>query len=102
MSKEDKKKYDELRKEKRHLKVKEYFGKDCQICGKHLTFKSSGTAIHHIYGESLDTKHRAYEHPEDWEKCILICGKCHYLIHRLSEYSEEDRNKIIEFVKNLL
>lgn len=82
-----KKKWDGLVKDKsytgfsKHVKrkVRERDNYECQICGYNLK-RSSRSRIHHINGD---------KHNSSMENLVLVCNKCHSLIHCRKEVGDK-------------
>ena len=92
----DKERLDKLRE-----KGKDFFGDQCSICDKKLIWGKAGqTIIHHIDG-SWEHKGYALQHRSTWNKCILLCSRCHWVIHRLSEVSPKEIKMILRYAKGL-
>ena len=73
-----------LKKQKYKMKMVEYKGGKCEICGYDKNI--SALDFHHIDPSTKkftlsDTHHSWEETKEELDKCILVCANCHREIH---------------------
>lgn len=92
--------YSRNRRSKYRKKAEQFFGSNCVICGRKLTWGVPGINLHHIDGGKH--KWHVVEHPRMWKKCILLCSMCHGFIHRLKRrYTEEQFDNLLYYVEML-
>lgn len=87
-----------LKKQKYKLKMIEYKGGKCEICGYNKNI--SALEFHHLNPEEKeftisDTKHSWEDTQKELDKCILLCANCHREIHN-PQSTPQNLNKLIE------
>ena len=64
-------------------KAQDYFSDICFLCDKKVFIKKADFNIHHKDGSNNHNGHAMW-HPEDWDRCVLLCKGCHYMLHGTS------------------
>lgn len=87
-----------LKKQKYKLKMIEYKGGKCELCGYNKNI--SALDFHHIDPTTKrftlsDTRHSWEETRKELDKCILVCANCHRELHN-PQSTPENLNTLIE------
>ena len=69
--------------------AKKRFGFKCYVCGNTLNWDFF-TIIHHRDG-SNEHKGSALNHPQSWDKCVVLCKLCHRVLHILTDKINENQ-----------